>query len=153
MSLFAWQPLFACLFLEPLFVWSRAEPHSSTLMLHLLVRGSIGQWYYNRKWFPSELLYHINADDLLAAYIALKHFKSDAKIQHIKLMLDSTTAVAVINDTGTNHSDNCNASAIKMWSLCFKYNMWLAACHIPGKASVITDRENFGSSLSIMLNG
>ena len=61
----------------------------------------------NGKWFPSELLYHINVRELLTAYFALKSFKSDVKNKHIKLMIDNTTAVAVINHTGTSHSNEC----------------------------------------------
>ena len=57
-------------------------------------------------------------------------------------MIDNTTAVAVINHMGTNHSNECNAIAIKIWSFCFKYNMWLTACHIPGKSNVVADRES-----------
>jgi len=36
----------------------------------------------NGKWFPSELLYHINVRELLAAYFALKSFTSDVKNKH-----------------------------------------------------------------------
>ena len=83
----------------------------------------LGNVTTNGKWFPSELLYHINAHELLAAYFALKSFKSDIKNKYIKLMIDNTTAIAVINHMGTNHSDDCNTIAIKIWYLCFKYNM------------------------------
>ena len=57
-------------------------------------------------------------------------------------MIDNTTAVAVINHMGTNHSNECNAIAIKIWFFFVKYNMWLAACHIPGKSNVVADRES-----------
>ena len=96
----------------------------------------------NGKWFPSELSYHINVRELLAAYFALKSFKSDVENKHIKLMVDNTTAVAAINHMGTNHSNECNAIAIKIWSFCFKYSIWLTACHIPGKSNVVADRES-----------
>ena len=64
-------------------------------------------------------------------------------------MIDNTTAVAVINHMGTNHSNDCNSIAIKIWSFCFKHNMWLTACH----NLMLLLIENLGNFQSRMLNG
>ena len=117
--------------------------------------AAFGNITRNGKWLPSELSYHINTCELLAAYFALNCFISDVKNKHIKLMIDNTTAVAVINHMGTSHSDDCNSIAIKLWSLCFQHNMWLTACHIPGKLNVVADKESrqfFKQDAEWMLN-
>ena len=48
-------------------------------------------------------MYHINVLKLLAAYFALKSFKTELANKHVKLMASNTTAVAVIYHMGTNH--------------------------------------------------
>ena len=67
-------------------------------------------------------MYYTNVRELLAAYFALKRFKSDVKNKHIELMIDNTTAVAVINHMGTNYS---NEFAMKIRSFCFVVGGWL----------------------------
>ena len=93
-------------------------------------------------WSPAEALHHINVLELLAAYFALKSFKTQLVNKHVKLMLDNTTAVAVINHMGTNHSHNCNTMAIKIWNFCYANQIWITACHIPGEYNVIADKES-----------
>ena len=57
-------------------------------------------------------------------------------------MMDNTTAVAVINHMGTNHSHNCNIVATKIWNFCYENQMWITACHIPGEDNVIAEKES-----------
>ena len=96
----------------------------------------------NIRWFPSELDLHINVREILAAYFAVKSFTSQVENKHIRLVVDNTTAVAVIYHMGTNHSDGCNSAVIKLWTFCFEHGVWLTACHIPGKSNVIADKES-----------
>jgi hypothetical protein len=60
-------------------------------------------------WQPNEAIHHINYLELLAAYFLLKSFLKYVLGKHIKMIIDNTTAVSVINNMGTCHSDPCNS--------------------------------------------
>ena len=53
------------------------------------------------RWSTVEARKHINYLELLAALFALKCFHTSLSGKHVKLMIDNTTAVAVINNMGT----------------------------------------------------
>jgi hypothetical protein len=105
-------------------------------------------------WQPSEAKHHINYLELLAAYFVLKSFLKDVMGTHIKMMIDNTTAVSVINNMGTCHSDPCNSIACQIWTLCEENGIWLTAAHIPGKENVTADYESRNCNLDTgwMLN-
>ena len=105
-------------------------------------------------WQPSEAKHHINYLELLAAYFVLKSFLKDVIGTHIKIMIDNTTAVSIINNMGTCHSDPCNSIACQIWRLCEENGLWLTAAHIPGKENVTADYESRNSNLDTewMLN-
>ena len=68
--------------------------------------------------------------------------KNSISGKHVKLMIDNTTAVFVINNMGTCHSPRCNSIAVQIWEFCKLHNVtWLTAAHIPGSSNVIADRE------------
>ena len=48
---------------------------------------------------------------MLAILLGLQTFAKDKSNTHIRIMCDNTTAVDVINDMGTSHSDSCNSGA------------------------------------------
>ena len=87
-------------------------------------------------------MHHINLLELLAAYFALKSFRTLLANKHVKVMMDNTTAVAVITNMVTNHSHTCNVVATKMWNFCYENQMWITACHITGEDNVIVDNES-----------
>ena len=60
-------------------------------------------------WQPNEATHHIKNLELLAAYFVLKSFLKYVLGKHIKMIIDNTTAVSVINNMGTCHSDPCNS--------------------------------------------
>ena len=106
-------------------------------------------------WQPSEAKHHINYLERLAAYFVLKFFIKDVKGKHIKIMIDNTTAVSVINNMGTCHSYPCNSIiGCKIWTPCEENRIWLTAAHIPGKENVTADYESRYSNLDTewMLN-
>eukprot|EP00794_Sanderia_malayensis_P016482 gene16482-18121_t len=107
-----------------------------------------GQWSY------TEAKNHINYLELLAAYFALKSFFHEIGGKHVKIMIDNTTAVAVINTMGTCHSDSCNSIACEIWQFCETNVMWLTAAHIPGTENIIADRESRNTNIDTewMLN-
>ena len=94
------------------------------------------------QWNPSEACHHIKYLELLAAYFALKSFIKSIVNKHVKILIDNTTAVGVINNMGTCHSDPCNSIACKIWVFCEENNVWLTAAHIPGNQNIIADLES-----------
>lgn len=94
------------------------------------------------RWTPSEAEYHINVLELMAAYFAIKCFYNSLKNKHVKIMVDNTTAVAVINKMGTCHSRICNSIAIQIWDFCVLHDIWLTAAHTPGCDNVEADRAS-----------
>ena len=61
----------------------------------------------------------------------------------MKIMIDNTTAVSVINNMGTCHSDKCNSIGVNIWEFCMSHNIiWLTAAHIPGSSNYRADKES-----------
>ena len=58
-----------------------------------------------------------------------------------KLKIDNTTAVAAINNMGTNHSVQCNKVALDIWHWCMARNIWISAEHTAGKCNEAADRQ------------
>ena len=75
---------------------------------------------------------HINYLELLAAFL----------YTHIWLMIDYTTAVAVINHMGTCHSDVLNTLSKRLRLWCVSCNIWISAAHIAGKSNQQADLES-----------
>ena len=48
-------------------------------------------------------------------YLGLQTFAKDKVHTHMKIMGDNTTAVNIINNMGTSHSDSCNSIAKEIW--------------------------------------
>ena len=95
------------------------------------------------RWSTVEARKHINYLELLAALFALKCFHTSLSGKHVKLMIDNTTAVAVINNMGTCHSVDCHSIAVQIWEFSMLHNItWLTAAHIPGSSNVRADNES-----------
>ena len=79
---------------------------------------------------------------MLAVYLGLQTFAKDKAHTHIRIMCaDNTTAVNIINNMGTSHSDSCTSVAKKIWEWCITTDIWLSVAHIPGKNNLITGFE------------
>lgn len=48
-------------------------------------------------------------------------------------MCDNTTAVNVINNMGTSHSDSWKSITKEIWEWSIDGKIWVNAAHIPGK--------------------
>ena len=95
------------------------------------------------QWSHFESLNHINLLEVNAAYFALKVFSSTLSGKHhIKIMIDNTAAVGIINNMGTRHNPECNDMALKIWDFCVHNSSWLPAAHLPGSTNVVADRES-----------
>ena len=93
-------------------------------------------------WSSTESQNHINYLELLAVFLGLQTFCSSKHDCHIRLMIDNTAAVAVINHMGTSHSDPLNRLTKEIWLWCIPRNIWLSAAHIAGKCNIQADLES-----------
>lgn len=93
-------------------------------------------------WTHVESKYHINNLEMLAVYLGLQTFAKDKSHTHIRVMCDNTTAVNIINNMGTSHSDSCNSIAKEIWEWCITRDIWLSVAHIPGKHNLIADFDS-----------
>jgi ribonuclease HI len=83
-------------------------------------------------WKTDEKNFHINTLEMKAIYYAIKALITKIKNSNVKILTDSTTAVAYINNMGGVRSYECNKIAQEIWSLCIEHNIWICATHIPG---------------------
>ena len=96
----------------------------------------------NGHWSEEEQSLHINVKELTAAWFALKALAFEVRDKHIRLMLDNTTAVACVNNMGTNHSLLCDTVVRQIWGFCIERELWVSAAYIPGKLNVEADSES-----------
>ena len=108
----------------------------------------------NGKWSTREKRYHINVLELLAIFFALKTLGSVMHGKHIRIMTDSTTAVAYVTAMGGTHSIECNKVSTAIWKWALSKNIWLSCYHLPGKANLKADllSRKFNESTEWMLN-
>ena len=78
----------------------------------------------------------------MAIYYALMSFKTYVKGNHVRVLSDNTTAIAVINNMGTIRSTECNIVAQDIWNFCRSYDIWITCAHIPGVFNVESDKES-----------
>lgn len=104
-----------------------------------------GMVYVGKKtrgaWSNSEKEHHINYLKLLALFLGLKLFFADTLDSHVRLMIDNSTSVSVINHMGTSHSSKLNALCQSIWGWALEQRLWLSAAHIPSKRSHITTMQ------------
>ena len=93
-------------------------------------------------WTPLEVEEHINYLELMAAFFSLQAFVTNLNNKHVRLKIDNTTAVAAINNMGTNHSVKCNKVASDIRSTCMAKNIWISAERIAGKCNEAVDRQS-----------
>ena len=93
-------------------------------------------------WSHVEAKEHINYLELLAAFLGLQTFARKKTNLHVRLMIDNTSAVSIINHMGTSHSVKCNALAKTVWEWCIERQIWISAAHIPGRDNFIADFES-----------
>ena len=93
-------------------------------------------------WSTREKSFHINYLELLAVFMGLQTFCKSLRNTHIRLLIDNTTAIAVLNHMGTSHSDPCNRLGKEIWEWCITRNIWISAAHIPGSQNITADLES-----------
>ena len=93
-------------------------------------------------WNEIEKEQHINYLELKAVYFGLRSLCNNRNHDHVRLMIDNTTAVHNINNMGTIKSQICNGIVKDIWNWAMKQGIWLSAAHIPGKQNIIADAES-----------
>ena len=94
------------------------------------------------QWSVSETSLHINAKEMLAAFLALQTFARDHQVSHVRLRIDNATAVYYINHRGGTHSHTLMQLTLEMWSWCMQRKIFLSAEHLPGKLNLIADQKS-----------
>ena len=94
------------------------------------------------QWTPEEASEHINFFEIKAVLLGLQSFVDKVSSQHVKVLIDNTTAVSCINQMGTCHSEKFNCIVIEIWEWCIQHDVWLTAAHIPGTVNIIADQES-----------
>ena len=83
------------------------------------------------QWLPQELE-HINILELKAAYFGILAYCKNKSFRHVRVMMDSVTAIAYINNLGGFKSLRCNTMAKEIWTWCIEHDLHVSAAHIPG---------------------
>ena len=91
-------------------------------------------------WFLEEKRRHVNVLELKTILLGLKSFIKRKKI-HMKVLSDSTNAIAGINKIGTFHSDIYHHFAKQIWEWVEKKGIHITAAHVPGDKNIETDKE------------
>ena len=94
------------------------------------------------RWTSSESSQHINYLELLAAFFALQSFVSHRRSIHVRIQLNSSSAVAYINNMGGIKSHLLNTLSVEIWSWCIAKDIWLSAQHIPGVQNARADFQS-----------
>ena len=94
------------------------------------------------QWSARESRLHINAKELLAAFLSLQTFAKDKTGIHVRLRLDNLTAVYYINKMGGTHSRELMEITAQVWEWSIPRNIMISAEHLPGKLNTTVDRES-----------
>jgi hypothetical protein len=103
--------------------------------------GVYGSQTTGGSWSSTEINFHINVLELLAAYFTIRTFCTYIQNVHSKLMPDNQTTVAYINNMG-DKKDQCNPVARKIWFWYISNNTWLSAAYLPGIENTEADAQS-----------
>lgn len=93
-------------------------------------------------WAVSELELHINAKELLAAFLGLKAFVRSKSHILVHLRMDNISAVAYVNRMGGTKSKPLTKLMKEIWDWCSTRGIILTAEYLPGKLNSIADWES-----------
>ena len=92
-------------------------------------------------WSLTEVQFHINYPELLAAFLILKTFANNQK-GLILLKMDNVSAVTYINQMGGTHATQLCNLALQVWECCIQNGKMLQAEHLPGNLNIVADIES-----------
>lgn len=90
-----------------------------------------GRWV-NRRWGTHMKSMHINCLELMAVWLALRHFMHLLKGHHVLVRTDNTTVVAYANKQGGLRSRHMHTLAHRLILWSNKHLLSLKATHVPG---------------------
>ena len=101
--------------------------------------GGICGYHTVKNVWPQDRDAHINALELRAVLLAVRHFTPLLRHRHVLVRSDSTTAVAYINRQGGTRSPACQAIAYDLWGWVQRNALSIRAVHVPGKQNEAAD--------------
>jgi len=101
--------------------------------------ASLGDLETKGGWPEHEKELHINVQELLGVYYALLSLVKEQNV-NILLRVDSSTALAYINNFGGCRSKELHDVAKKIWRWCEERGIMLHASYINTKENVVADR-------------
>ena len=93
-------------------------------------------------WSFQESQLHINAKELLAAFLALQTFVGNRKEINVLLKINNMTAVHYINRMGGTHSKELMQITSQMCNWSLDRRIVLSAKHLPSVQNVDADQES-----------
>ncbi|KAM7299068.1 hypothetical protein ISCGN_019635 [Ixodes scapularis] len=99
-------------------------------------------WTIGHHWTPLQSTWHINALELMAAFLALQALAKNVSRGSILLELDNTAAVAAINRRGSTCSPQLTRIAHELWSWCWARGISVRVQHIPGHMNTDADQAS-----------
>ena len=109
--------------------------------------GVLGMVSTGGQWSAGEFVHNINYLELRAAFLVIKTFLNEIVNCHVKIMIDNTSAVSIINNMGTCKSELCNDITVALWELCIANNTLVTAAHIAGVSNTAADKESINFHL------
>ena len=100
--------------------------------------GSTANGHFSLLEYP----YSTNTKEIFTVLFGLKSHWSNFPNQHVLVMSDSTTAIAVVQQMGSMDSSIHDSLAWDIWDFASSKGIWLSITHIPGK---INTESDFGS--------
>ena len=96
----------------------------------------------NGQWTDEEKALHINNLELLSIFISLKSFKRIFLGKHVRIMSDSATAIAYVNNMGGSRSITPHKIATQIWEWAKLQGVWISAAHIPEQKNIEADKKS-----------
>ena len=78
----------------------------------------------------------------MAIFISLKSFKRNFLGKHVRIVSDSATAIAYVNNMGGSRSITCHKIAKQIWEWAKMQGVWISAAHIPGQKNNEADKKS-----------
>jgi len=90
-------------------------------------------------WSQSQKLLHINHLELLAVWLALKHFEPEIRGRSVLVMTDNSAVVGQIQNQGGTKSRSLTQLSTEMLLWAEKANIVVQVKHVPGQLNVLAD--------------
>ena len=93
------------------------------------------------RWEDNEIQ-HIYVLELKAALFGIVAYCKNKSLKHARVMVDSTIAVAYVNNTGGTKSSQCNKLATENWLWAIHRNLDISEARIAGDCNISADEKS-----------